>query len=107
MDKNQIVRYFSLLMFIVYLMIFNSYIIISIYGYNISISDWVFSIFFCALFYHIYNVYNKENCYKIVYKGKINGNIDSIKYYGKSAKDVEKKFQNEFNNLIILNIFED
>jgi len=45
-----------------------------------------------------------KRCFKVTYKSKLNGNIGTIGYYGKSIDGVKKKFQKEFENSIILDV---
>ncbi len=45
-----------------------------------------------------------KRSFKVTYKSKLNDNIGTIGYYGKSIDDVKIKFQREFENLIVLDI---
>ena len=46
----------------------------------------------------------KKRCFTVKYKSKLNGNVGTIGFYGKSIDDVKYRFETEFNNSIALNV---
>ena len=46
----------------------------------------------------------KKRCFTVKYKSKLNGNIGTIGFYGKSIDDVKYRFETKFNNSIVLNV---
>ena len=45
-----------------------------------------------------------KRCFKVTYKSKLNGNLGTIGYYGKSVDDVKINFEKDFENSIVLDV---
>lgn len=48
----------------------------------------------------------RKRCFTVKYKSKLNGNVGTIGFYGKSIDDVKYRFETEFNNSIVLDVFD-
>lgn len=48
----------------------------------------------------------RKRCFIIKYKSKLNGNVSTIGFYGKSIDEVKYRFETEFNNSIVLDVCE-
>lgn len=46
----------------------------------------------------------RKRCFTVKYKSKLNDNIGTIGFYGKSIEDVKYRFETEFNNSIVLDV---